>query len=88
MLALREWIAPRINPGQVQVTPVSETETIDNTTTTETSEQVNSLPGTPLGRFQIRPEHFAHAIEELKVAIRFRRPSIKIMNVRIVDANA
>ena len=66
MLALREWIAPRINPGQVQVTPVSETETIDNTTTTETSEQVNSLPGTPLGRFQIRPEHFAHAIEELK----------------------
>jgi transitional endoplasmic reticulum ATPase len=71
MLALREWIAPRINPGQVQVTPVSDTETIDSattnsTTTTGDSEQVNSISGTLPGRFQIRPEHFAHSIEELK----------------------
>lgn len=72
MLALREWIAPRINPGQVQVTPVSDADAIENTAFSETmttrSEQSQTAPNTNAlpGRFQIRPEHFAHAIEEQK----------------------
>ena len=70
MLALREWIVPRINPGQVQVTPVNDPNTIESTTTAETSthhpEQPATTPEALPGRFQIRPEHFAHAIEEQK----------------------
>jgi transitional endoplasmic reticulum ATPase len=70
MLALREWIAPRINPGQVQVTPVNDTDTgtstatIETKTTTTHPDQLPPISGALPGRFQIRAEHFAHAIEE------------------------
>jgi len=69
LLALREWIAPRISVGRVQVTeetegnePSSTAET-EAETKTETAKE-DSFPALPNTRFLIRPEHFARAIDE------------------------
>src|SRR5437764_1579841 len=73
LLALREWIAPRLSVGHVQVTeetegnePSSTAETeaeIKEETKTETAKE-DSFPALPNTRFLIRPEHFARAIDE------------------------
>ena len=69
LLALREWISPKIAVGRVQVTEASdETEPQPTTerpkgTTTPLTEQDNA-PQIPSARFVIRAEHFAHAIDE------------------------
>lgn len=63
LLALREWIAPKLNIAHVQVTET----TLDVASATQQADQpteeatVQPLPTT---RFQIRPEHFARAIDE------------------------
>src|SRR6266536_3338221 len=69
LLALREWISPKIAVGRVQVTEASdETEPQPTTerpkgTTTPLTEKDNA-PQIPSARFVIRAEHFAHAIDE------------------------
>ena len=78
LLALREWIAPKLGMAHVQVTEATdeaasttpgEHETSEETTretgkgTTE-EEGEAATPSLPATRFQIRPEHFARAIDE------------------------
>lgn len=69
LLALREWISPRLSLGHVQVTeeiPASvqsegeeqTTPSSEQTTTEEASSQI------PPARLQIRADHFARAIDE------------------------
>lgn len=63
LLALREWIAPKLNIAHVQVTettPDTDASTQESHETTQ-EETVQPLTAT---RFQIRPEHFARAIDE------------------------
>src|SRR5947209_7979194 len=74
LLALREWIAPKLNLGRVQITEAKqETESpatqegqehtpAEDTTAQGQAEDVS--PQTSTGRFQIRAEHFACAIDE------------------------
>jgi transitional endoplasmic reticulum ATPase len=76
LLALREWIAPKLQIGHVQVTETTNDQ--DTHTTEESSAQAEhsaqqpsteNMPetgtmGTTDGRFQIRREHFARAINE------------------------
>ncbi len=70
LLALREWIAPKLQIGHVQITEASDGPATPhneaNDTTTETGEASNNTltDGTLAGRFLIRTEHFARAIEE------------------------
>ncbi len=74
---MREWIAPKLNLGRVQVTEAKEE--AESPTTTEGQEHTNEADTTgttaqgqaedvssqpPTGRFQIRAEHFARAIDE------------------------
>jgi transitional endoplasmic reticulum ATPase len=63
LLALREWITPRLGPGQVQITQVDENDVaspaIENVTVI--NQPATPIPPTPL---VIRPEHFTRAIEE------------------------
>lgn len=76
LLALRDWIAPRLNIGRVQVTeaqdegeaqfitPSTETTAPDaqpEFIASNTGPSPNAAPASP---FQIRPEHFARAIDE------------------------
>ncbi len=60
LLALREWIAPKLIPGHVQITEASEGDQI--------ADMPAQIPGTPpqipATHLQIRPEHFARAIDE------------------------
>ena len=69
LLALREWIAPRLSVGRVQVTEETEGNEPSSTaethaeTKTETAKE-DSFPALPNTRFLIRPEHFARAIDE------------------------
>ncbi|MBO0790023.1 MAG: CDC48 family AAA ATPase [Ktedonobacteraceae bacterium] len=62
LLALREWISPRLNVGQVQITEEKEGEVVSAATTAESEH--SSVPQIPSTRFQIRAEHFAQAIDE------------------------
>ena len=74
LLALREWIAPKLGMAHVQVTEA--TDEVDSTTpdehettegtTGETGKGTGeaTTPSLPATRFQIRPEHFARAIDE------------------------
>lgn len=60
LLALREWIAPKLQIGRVQVT-----EATDDIDEQPSSEQTSGNTGTTsAGRFQIRAEHFVRAIDE------------------------
>jgi transitional endoplasmic reticulum ATPase len=70
LLALREWIAPRLSVGHVQVTeetdgngPPRTAEAEAETKTGETAKE-GTAPMLPTTRFLIRPEHFARAIDE------------------------
>jgi len=63
LLALREWIAPKLGMARVQITEAKEegdtaTQQESQSTAEEATQQV------PPARFQIRPEHFAQAIDE------------------------
>ncbi len=77
LLALREWITPKLGLGLVQVTQVSEagtdgekqasntTSSVNSDTTQANAQMASEVAGpNPTGQFQIRPEHFARAIEE------------------------
>src|SRR5438552_6851651 len=64
LLALREWIAPKIAMTRVQVTETTEEGNATNGQESETPEEHASLPAQPSNRFMIRPEHFARAIDE------------------------
>src|SRR5438105_1132946 len=64
LLALREWIAPKIAMTRVQVTETTEEGNTTNGQESETPEEHASLPAQPSNRFMIRPEHFARAIDE------------------------
>ncbi len=70
LLALREWITPRLSIQRVQVTETTEEGKPLNTQDGEKAEKAEgeqenaSLPALPARRFQIRPEHFARAIDE------------------------
>jgi transitional endoplasmic reticulum ATPase len=68
LLALRDWIGPRLGIGQVQVSEARdeiETSSSDRPKGTTTPlPDLDTQPQTPPARFQIRADHFAHAIEE------------------------
>jgi transitional endoplasmic reticulum ATPase len=74
LLALREWIAPRLNIGQVQITEAVDDEEPPRSTTADLgtpaattgvlTQQAGPQPTLPSARFQIHAEHFARAIEE------------------------
>jgi transitional endoplasmic reticulum ATPase len=71
MLALREWIAPRLNLGHVQVTEEMEDGGMQEATSEngaiapeETALSSQSAPAAAASRFQIRREHFIRAIDE------------------------
>jgi transitional endoplasmic reticulum ATPase len=59
LLALREWITPRVGLGQVQITQIDENENVLPTPATD-----QPVAPTPPARLVIRPEHFARAIDE------------------------
>jgi len=74
LLALREWIAPKLGMAHVQVTEANDEAASTTPDEHETSEETtgDTRKGTgeaanlslPASRFQIRPEHFARAIDE------------------------
>ncbi|HZO72552.1 MAG TPA: CDC48 family AAA ATPase [Ktedonobacteraceae bacterium] len=75
LLALRDWITPKLSLGQVQVTEQTSLEGQDGavaasdadnqpTTATTTESADHTGPQVLAGRFQIRAEHFARAIDE------------------------
>src|SRR5437764_1586120 len=65
LLALREWIAPRLNVGHVQVTEETEGSEPSSTAEAETeAAKEGAFPALPSTRFLIRPEHFTRAIDE------------------------
>ncbi len=60
LLALREWITPRLNMSRVQVTETTVEGKPVNAQESETAQE----EALPASRFLIRPEHFARAIDE------------------------
>lgn len=69
LLALREWIAPKLAIGHVQVTETKEGDAEQtSSTTTEEAQPAQATTDTasdvPAARFMIRAEHFARAIDE------------------------
>src|SRR5437764_4694298 len=65
LLALREWIAPRLTVGHVQVTEETEGSEPSSTAEAETeAAKEGAFPALPSTRFLIRPEHFTRAIDE------------------------
>ena len=89
LLALRDWISPKLNIGRVQVTEATDTtaSTTDMTNLTDATRMepieatadvmepagsplaqdtadITNMPAVPSGRFVIRAEHFARAIDE------------------------
>ncbi|MDQ2904766.1 MAG: CDC48 family AAA ATPase [Chloroflexota bacterium] len=68
MLALRDWIAPRLTIGHVQVTEATgsqaETPAVPETTLDQGERAAAVGPVIPSTPFQVRPEHFATAIDE------------------------
>ena len=64
LLALREWITPRLSIQRVQVTETTENGEPLSVKESEAVQEDASLPALPASRFQIRAEHFARAIDE------------------------
>jgi transitional endoplasmic reticulum ATPase len=64
LLALREWITPRLSIHRVQVTETTENGEPLSGKESEAVQENTSLPALPTSRFQIRAEHFARAIDE------------------------
>ncbi len=63
LLALRDWIAPKLTAGRVQITEATEGEEVSSVPPGETVKE-EVLPALPATRFLIRVEHFARAIDE------------------------
>jgi transitional endoplasmic reticulum ATPase len=61
LLALREWIAPKIAMTRIQITETTNEESPANIQESEQPQEPGTLPAS---RFMIRPEHFARAIDE------------------------
>ncbi len=61
LLALREWIAPQLPQGQVP--EAKESDGTSSSTGNEAGQQ-SAEPALPTNRFEIRPEHFARAMDE------------------------
>jgi transitional endoplasmic reticulum ATPase len=66
LLALREWITPRLNLGRVQVSEASEDENPPQAALPSPSGLLSSDTGTLTAQYQIRLEHFARAFNELR----------------------
>ena len=71
LLALREWISPKLAMSRVQVTEAAEEENLGGTHTGQGSQSDGThntdgtdTPAVSATRFLIRPEHFARAIDE------------------------
>jgi transitional endoplasmic reticulum ATPase len=72
LLALREWISPKLAMTRVQVTEAAEEENLGGSSTgqaaqsdgTHDTTDGTATPAVPTTRFLIRPEHFARAIDE------------------------
>lgn len=62
LLALREWIAPRLNVGRVQISEISENGEKPQTPTSPTLIAMNDTGVT--AQYQIRSEHLMRAINE------------------------
>jgi transitional endoplasmic reticulum ATPase len=60
LLALREWITPRLNMNRVQVTET----TVEGKPVNDQESEAAKEEALPASRFLIRPEHFARAIDE------------------------
>jgi transitional endoplasmic reticulum ATPase len=60
LLALREWITPRLNINRVQVTET----TVEGKPVNDQESEAAKEEALPASRFLIRPEHFARAIDE------------------------
>jgi transitional endoplasmic reticulum ATPase len=63
LLALREWIAPRLELGRVRVTEEAEGGELTGAQQRGTTQDGNEVVALS-NRFLIRPEHFARAIDE------------------------
>jgi len=67
LLALRDWISPKLALGRVQVTEAMAGDEVDSSTPPQEDTSQNTAtqgPTVPASRFIIRPEHFAHALDE------------------------
>ncbi len=64
LLALREWIAPRLNLGRVKVSEENAGSTTE--TSIPAPETLTADTGTLTAQYQMRLEHFARAINELR----------------------
>ncbi len=76
LLALREWISPKLQMARVQVTEAKDDEGQESGTATpegtaagagqdgQNEQKSQDGPVQPTTRFEIRPEHFAQAIDE------------------------
>jgi len=60
LLALRDWISPKLALGRVQVTEATEGEELAG----PDSQKMPQTPTMPSARFFIKPEHFARALDE------------------------
>ncbi len=73
LLALRDWIAPRLLPGRVQITEESAAEPAESiieavqdevSSQSSTDTAASAAPPTPRAPLLVLPKHFAAAIEE------------------------
>ena len=70
LLALREWIAPKLGSPRVQITEATDDAAATTPQEHEPAGEIRNGTGAepaqslPATRFQIRPEHFARAIDE------------------------
>jgi len=68
LLALRDWISPKLALGRVQVTEAQDGDELntpqENTAQEGASQGMPQIPPVPSSRFFIRPEHFARALDE------------------------
>jgi len=64
MLALREWIAPRLQIGRVQVSEANESGPVAAPPVTYSTSPLGDT-GTLTAQFQMRREHFTRALDEL-----------------------
>jgi transitional endoplasmic reticulum ATPase len=63
LLALRDWISPKLNLGRVQITEASDSDDAE-TQASPMQDMQPQEPTVPSARFYIRSEHFARALDE------------------------
>ena len=66
LMALRDWISPKLALGHVSVTEATDNDALPESTIPEDAASSSPVQGPtiPSTRFSIRPEHFAHALDE------------------------